>query len=220
MEGLYVLLAGFLLGIEHAFDPDHIVAVSNIVSEHKNVFKSAFLGISWGLGHTLTLLITGLLILVLKLSIPASLVTKFELAVGVVLVALGILTLVRVFQTKVHSHAHRHGSESHAHAHADDSHYHVEKRSFFVGMVHGLAGSAALMLLILSTVQDAFSGLLYIAIFGIGSIFSMMCITTLLGVPFVLTSSRFSKLNGAIRLVSGVIGIVFGLFIIYSTGFR
>lgn len=216
LSGTYILAAGFVLGIQHAFDADHVVAVSNIVGEHKNLIKSSILGALWGFGHTFTLLLTGALLLFFKLSIPKKAALSLELLVGVMLIILGALTLINAAKSRIHSHPHAHEGERHSHLHETDSHRHYKKRSFIVGMVHGLAGSAALMLLVLGTVKSAAEGLLYIAIFGFCSVLSMMLITTLIGLPFVMTTAKFTRLNSIIRITAGLIAVGLGSSIIYG----
>ncbi len=216
LSGAYILAAGFVLGIQHAFDADHVVAVSNIVSEHKNLLKSSILGAMWGFGHTFTLLLAGLLLMVFKLSIPKKAAASMEMLVGVMLIILGALTLINAAKSRLHAHMHAHDGKKHEHLHEKDSHSHYRKRSFLVGMVHGLAGSAALMLLVLGTVKSAAEGLLYIAIFGLGSVLSMMLITTLIGLPFAVTAAKFTRLNALVRVMAGLIGVGLGSFIIYG----
>ncbi len=216
ISGFYIILAGFVLGIQHAFDPDHIVAVSNIISDNKNIMRSSFLGISWGIGHTLTLLLAGLLLLVFKLSVPREISLILELLVGLLLVVFGTLTIVNASKARVHSDVHVHGKVRHLHLHDTDNHVHIDKRPFLLGMIHGFAGSAALMLLVLGTVGSVFEGLVYIAFFGLGSIFGMLLATTLISLPFVFTARKISGINVAIRIVAGIIGIVLGGFMIAS----
>ncbi len=213
---LYILSAGFILGIQHAFDADHVVAVSTIVSENKNLLKSSLLGALWGLGHTFTLLLAGIAVLFLKLAIPAGIAPYLEMLVGFMLVALGSLTAYRALSKKLHEHSHYHGKQKHMHLHDEHSHSSHEKRSFIVGMVHGLAGSAALMLLVLGTVKSQLQGILYIGLFGLGSVTSMMIVTTILGLPFAVTAAKFEKFNTLIRLSAGIIGILLGSFIVYE----
>src|SRR3989338_11560551 len=214
---LSLLVLGFVLGLEHALDADHVAAVTAIASETKSIKKSSLLGLFWGLGHTATLLIAGILVLLLKISIPEKLALSFEFLVGVVLVVLGIDVLRKTFMGKIHFHAHSHDGAEHIHIHShklSDSHDHAHK-SFSVGALHGLAGSAALMLLVLATADSLFSGLLYILVFGLGSIVAMLTISTIIGLPFRLTSN-FSKANGTIKLITGAASIVLGVSIIYG----
>lgn len=215
----YLFSAGFLLGVEHAFDPDHVVAVSVFVSERKNLLRSALIGVSWGLGHTFTLLIAGVLVLLFRLSIPDSFSFFFQLIVGFMLIFIGALALFKAFKSRFHFHRHAHDSSSHAHIHDADSHLHNGRKTFFVGMVHGLVGTAALMLLILATISSIWQGLLYIVVFGVGSILGMMFVTTLIGLPFAVTPAKFDWVGKAARVAAGLIGVVFGLFIVFKAFF-
>src|SRR5574341_1050047 len=165
---------GLLLGIQHALDPDHLVAVSTIVSEHKNFKWASLIGAFWGLGHTTTLFLVGLIVIGLRVSIPPRVGEGLELLVAFMLVILGINVLRKSFGAeRVHLHTHSHNPEAHTHFHVHDdpqqdhrhSHpFRTMRRPFIVGMVHGLAGSAALMLLVLSTIETPLGGLLYIVI--------------------------------------------------------
>lgn len=218
---LPVLFFGFLLGVKHALDADHVVAVSTIVSEHKNLIRSSLIGVSWGLGHTIMLFLAGLFVLAFKLTIPNTLALSLEFVVGAVLVILGISIAKGIISDKMHFHHHAHGKRAHFHFHShrgNKTHRH-EHKSFIVGMVHGLAGSAALMLLVLTTVDSMYQGLLYILIFGIGSIIAMLVISTLIGLPFVFTASRFEEINEKIKLTAGLISILLGIFIMVEIGF-
>ena len=216
---LSLLMLGFVLGLQHALDADHVAAVSAIASETKSVKKSSILGIFWGLGHTATLLFAGAIALLLKIAIPQKLALSFELLVGIMLVVLGFDVLRKAASNKVHLHFHEHDGKRHVHFHSHanpSSHIHTHAhKSFIVGAIHGLAGSAALMLLVLSTVDSVFSGLLYIVVFGLGSIAAMLTISTIIGLPFKLTSN-FGKVNGAIKLIAGAASVVLGASIIYG----
>jgi high-affinity nickel permease len=210
---------GFALGLKHALDADHVVAVSTIVSQTRSLKKSSLFGALWGAGHTTTLFLAGLVILIFKLAIPDKLALSFEFLVGMVLVILGVDVLRKIIRDKVHLHRHKHDRLIHAHFHSHKgsplhSHSH---RSFIVGMIHGLAGSAALMLLVLATVKSIFHGLLYILIFGIGSILGMLITSAIIGLPFVLTA-RFDRINNSVTILAGTISIVLGLIIMYEIG--
>lgn len=217
---LTILLGlGFILGLKHALDADHVVAVSTIVSQTKNLKKSSLAGAIWGMGHTATLFLVGLVILVFKLAIPDKLALSFEFIVGVVLVVLGVDVLRKVSKGKVHLHEHQHGDSVHTHLHShkeSPSHNYIHK-SFVVGTIHGLAGSAALMLLVLTTVNSIFQGLLYILIFGIGSIVGMLIVSGIIALPFLL-SSKFDKINNIVKILAGTISIVLGFTIMYEIG--
>lgn len=210
---------GFILGMKHALDADHVVAVSTIVSSTKSLKKSSLFGAIWGVGHTTTLFLVGLVILVFKLAIPARLALSFEFLVGIVLVILGLDVLRKVVRDEVHLHKHDHGGTVHMHSHShkgSSSHSHVH-RPFIVGVVHGLAGSAALMLLVLTTVNSMFQGLAYLLIFGIGSIVGMLIVSGIIGLPFLLTT-RFDRINSSVKILSGTISIVMGFIIMYEIG--
>ncbi len=216
---LNLLGLGFLLGLEHALDADHVVAVSTIVSESRSLRRSSLIGALWGMGHTTTLLIAGGILLALRLTIPTRLAQGFELLVGVVLIVLGVRVLILARREGLHLHLHRHGPEDpphvHLHGHREgEGHEHLHV-PFLVGLVHGLAGSAALMLLILTTVDSLAVGIVYILIFGLGSILGMFLLSTLIGLPFLL-AGRIRALQQGVRWVAGGISIVLGLTIVYQ----
>jgi ABC-type nickel/cobalt efflux system permease component RcnA len=214
---------GLVLGVQHALDPDHLIAVSTIVSEHKNFKWASLIGAFWGLGHTTTLFIVGLLVIGLRVTIPPRLGNGLELLVALMLVILGSNVLRKTFGAeRVHLHTHSHNPETHTHFHVhekhpqDHGHAHpltVMRRPFIVGMVHGLAGSAALMLLVLSTIDSPVGGLLYIVIFGLGSVGGMLLLSSIISLPFILTAQRFTLMNRWIRILAGVASIAFGLFL-------
>lgn len=217
------LLLGFLLGLKHAVDPDHLVAVSTIVSEHRSIARSSLVGTLWGLGHTASLLGVGLIVILLKAPIPTSVASIMEMAVAVMLVILGAGVARRAARRPsftVHSHVHSHEegtqhSHLHVHSEADHGHNHypfkIGRKPFVVGLVHGAAGSAALTLLVLTTIPSAAAGLAYIALFGIGSVGGMLLMSAVVGLPFAVTAGRLSKLNVAVRMIAGLSSVVFGL---------
>ena len=218
-----VLVIGFVLGLQHATEADHLAAVSTIVSEKKNLFTASLVGGLWGIGHTISLFAVGLLVILLKVEISPSIEAKLEACVGAMLVLLGINALRKLFRaSKVHVHSHEHDGHKHVHIHAhgagsiEESHHRLSPRSIFIGMVHGLAGSAALMLLVVPTIPSQSVALLYILIFGIGSIGGMMAMSFLIGLPFHFTAGRFDVLNRGIRLVAGVFSLGLGASIIYE----
>jgi high-affinity nickel permease len=221
-----LLALGFLLGIGHAFDADHVVAVSTLVTKNRNLKKSSFLGIFWGIGHTTTLLIVGLAILTLKLTIPDKIALSMEFLVGAMLVVLGGSVLKEVITNRIHMHSHSHGREPHLHLHAhkeEKAHVHQHRlrpefKSMLVGMIHGLAGSAALVLLVLTAAPSLAHGIFYILIFGMGSIIGMMLISTLISLPLILTVKKFDSLNEKIRTGAGLISIGLGIVIMLEIG--
>ena len=245
---------GFVLGLQHALDPDHMVAVSTIVSEQKSVARSSLVGTFWGLGHTASLLAVGLVVIISRQAIPPRLAEWMELAVAFMLVFLGVRTLRKARREwRIHIHTHEHDGHRHMHLHAhrreaahadavhpdavhpDTEHSHVDAqlhqhqhhheafqfgwRPFLVGTVHGLAGSGALMLLVLGTIRSALGQVAYIATFGVGSIGGMLIMSALISLPFVLTAARFQHANRFIQVTAGVVSTVFGAFLVWEHGF-
>lgn len=220
-------MIGFVLGLHHATEADHLAAVSTIVSEKKNVFTASLVGGMWGIGHTISLFAVGLVVIFLKLQISESVEAKLEGIVGIMLVALGANALRKLFQSKkIHVHSHAHGGHEHLHFHthqdekAEKSHHRFSPRSVAIGMIHGLAGSAALMLLIVPTIHEPLVAMMYILIFGAGSIGGMMVMSMLIGLPFHFTANRFDALNKGIRLCAGAFSLVLGGSIIYEKFFQ
>lgn len=210
MYPLATLFFGFLLGIKHSFEADHVIAVSNIVTQQKNPLKSALVGAYWGVGHTATLLVIGLIVLVFKISIPENVGMFLEFAVGVMIVVLGLLTLKRLREIGE-------TEEAYVEAHERQKN-HVHHRSLLVGSVHGLAGSGALMLLVLSTVSSVTEGTYYIVLFGVGSILGMTLMSLLIGLPFAVSAKKFPKAEKYLRLAAGLTSILFGIYYMYQVG--
>jgi len=224
-----ILGLGFLIGLKHATEADHLAAVSTIVTERRSLWSSSIVGGIWGLGHTISLLIVGIFVLLLNFQVSEQAERMLEFGVGVMLVLLGLNVLRKIMQGgTLHFHTHEHGERIHAHPHlheagradAPDTHHGLSfsPRALLVGMVHGLAGSAALMLLILPTIESRPLGLLYIIVFGIGSIGGMMLMSFLVGLPFTLTALRFNRFNYLLQSIAGLISIGLGLYIIYEKG--
>lgn len=224
-----ILGLGFVLGLKHATEADHLAAVSTIVSERKSLWSSAFVGGLWGLGHTVSLFIAGVFVLLLDFQISEQAERILEFCVGIMLVLLGLNVLRKILQGgKFHFHTHEHGERLHAHPHihtpgqTDEAETHhgfkFSPRSLIIGMIHGLAGSAALMLLIIPTIESRTVGLLYIIIFGAGSIGGMMLMSFLVGLPFHLTAKNFNRLNYTLQSIAGFASIGIGLYIIYEKG--
>ena len=221
---------GFILGLKHALDADHIVAVSTIVSEHKSISKSSLIGTFWGLGHTVSLFLIGLLVILLRLVIPPKLALLMEFGVAMMLVFLGANIIWKFFrERKIHIHSHEHDGVPHAHIHLHEQgreeaheHNHLIKfgsKPFLVGLVHGVAGSAALMVLVLTTIPSPLTGLLYIVVFGVGSIGGMLLMSSLIGLPFVFTANKFASMNQAIKVLAGTSSIAFGVYLGWEIGF-
>lgn len=219
-----ILLIGFVLGLQHAVEADHLAAVSTIVSEKKNLWTASIVGGFWGLGHTISLFIVGAIVIFLKVHISETVEARLEAIVGGMLILLGLNALRKLFGAqKVHVHKHEHGGREHVHLHTHDhghehgtEHHRFSPRSILIGMVHGLAGSAALMLLILPVIPSPAVALLYIVVFGVGSIGGMMAMSFLIGLPFHFTAGRFVLLNTAIRLIAGVFSLCLGFYIVYE----
>ncbi len=259
---LAIAFLGLILGMRHATDPDHVIAVTTILSRERRLAVAARIGVVWGLGHTLTVLIVGAAIIVFKIAIPTRLGLSMEFAVAIVLILLGAgaaAGLVRNAATRtfgdslrdermvVHTHAHAHDGGVHAHPHVhvgahedaheddDDATHHDHRialdapptfaarrpllRSFAVGLVHGLAGSAAIALLVLSAIPDPMWATLYLAIFCVGTIIGMALITTAIATPFIAVSKRASWIHQGLVTGSGLLSFCFGLFLAYQIGF-
>jgi high-affinity nickel permease len=250
---LAVIGVGFLLGVRHATDPDHVVAVSTIVSRQQSIRYASLVGAMWGLGHTITIFFVGVAIILFNLVIPPRIGLAMELAVGLMLILLGVLNLTGVMQwiTNRFTPNHAHGGVVHSHTHLHDGLYHEHFQSripevhihmdqklrgsfrnvlqrlglyqllrpFAVGLVHGLAGSAAVALLVLTAIRDPRWAIAYLLVFGLGTIAGMMLITMIIGAPFAYTGKRFVPLNRSLGLASGLVSIAFGLFITFHIGF-
>jgi ABC-type nickel/cobalt efflux system permease component RcnA len=228
---LSVLALGFVLGLKHALDPDHMVAVSTIVSESKSVKRSSLVGTFWGLGHTMSLLLAGVLVIALKVQISDRLASWMEFAVALMLILLGLKAMLKSLRGwKVHVHRHTHDGTTHSHLHmhrGDEDHQHAHRhlirsgaRPFAVGLVHGMAGSAALMILVLATIPSAIAGLIYVAVFGIGSVGGMLIMSSLISLPFVFTRKRFKVLSEGLQVAVGLFSVSFGLFLAWQYGFH
>ncbi|MEO8074649.1 MAG: urease accessory protein UreH [Acidobacteriota bacterium] len=224
-----ILSLGFFLGLKHATEADHLAAVSTIVSERKSLLSSAIVGGFWGLGHTISLFIAGVLVLLLDFKISEKTERMLEFGVGIMLLFLGLNVLRKLIKGgTLHFHTHEHGEHAHVHPHVheegheDEPHTHhgfsFSPRALLVGMVHGMAGSAALMLLVIPTIGSNWAGLLYIAIFGVGSIGGMILMSLLVGLPFHLTASRLTRFSFILQSIAGLFSIGIGLYIIYEKG--
>jgi ABC-type nickel/cobalt efflux system permease component RcnA len=200
-------LIGFLLGIKHAIEPDHVIAVSTIASELKNIKRSVFAGVYWGIGHTATLFIFGMFLIIAKNTITDKMAMSLEFIVGIMLVALGLSSLFSIMKHN-HPHAHEHPSAKNKRR--------PQIKSFCIGLVHGLAGSSAMVLLTMSTVTNAWQGALYILTFGCGTVFGMLCFSTVIGLPFILTSGK--QFNKYLSNFAGLVSILFGLYYMYNLG--
>jgi len=225
---LALLGFGFVLGLRHALDVDHLAAVSTLVTQRRSLWRASLVGALWGLGHTAALLAASVVVIGLHAEIPPRLASALELGVAVMLVVLG-LNLLRTVWTggTLHHHVHSHGDRAHVHPHLHDSdpttgdgHHHLRtgRRPFLVGLVHGLAGSGALMLAVLATIPSPALALAYVGIFGAGSIAGMMAMSTLFGLPLVLVGGRFASAELALRLGAALGSLAVGLRLAWELG--
>lgn len=249
MTLLSIIALGFFLGMRHAVDPDHVIAVSTIVSRQPSLARSAGIGMFWGIGHTLTIFLVGAAIILFNLVIPPRIGLSMELSVGIMLILLGAMNVAGFLRSMpasaslpappsvIHAHPHSHGDyvHIHPHGHSPESHPHQPEqtplarldrifgklgvyqslRPLVVGIVHGLAGSAAVALLVLTTIRNTRWALAYLLVFGMGTIAGMMLITLSLAstLRFVGKGPAFSR---RLALASGVLSLAFGLVVAYQ----
>lgn len=246
MSGLPAIAAlGFFLGMRHATDPDHVIAVSTIVTRARGTTHAALIGAVWGVGHTLTILIVGACIILFGWVIPPRLGLSLELSVGIMLIILGLMNLSAMLSrvpagTPPHSHAHPHGDyvHTHPHGHNPEAHPHSADqtpvawldrhlgrlgayqlvRPLVVGVVHGLAGSAAVALLVLATIPSPGWAIAYLLVFGVGTVAGMMLITALIALPAAYAERRRATWQRGLRIASGLVSLGFGLFLAWQIG--
>ena len=251
MNGLATIVAlGFVLGMRHATDPDHVIAVTTIVARQRKAGSAAWIGALWGLGHTLTILAVGGGIILFRWVIPPRIGLSMEFSVGLMLILLGVMNLTGIWRLiaaqngsdgrSLHSHPHSHGDfiHDHSHGHGSGGHPHDPERTpvgwldrrlgglgayrwvrpLLVGIVHGLAGSAAVALLVLATIADPTWAVFYLLIFGLGTIAGMILITVVIAVPFAWGSARSIRVGEMLRISSGVLSLAFGLFLAWQIG--
>jgi hypothetical protein len=204
---------GFVLGLRHALEADHLAAISTIVTERRSLLSSLFVGAFWGIGHTLALLLAGVGVLLLRYRMTDQTAHALELCVGIMLVLLGANAL-RSLVRRGASHGHDHATGA-LHSH---SAVWLVGRPFAVGMVHGLAGSAPLLVLTVTLMSSPLVAFSYIAVFGVGSIMGMAAMSLLVSVPARLTVEHFARTNLALRGLSGLFSVSLGLFIVYENG--
>jgi len=198
MSLLFTFITSLLLGMRHATDPDHVVAVTTIVSRERSVAKSAGIGAVWGLGHTITLLVVGGAIIAFKIGLDARLGLSLELCVAIMLIVLGVLNLFNV-------RANTRGLNA--------------TRPFIVGVVHGLAGSAGAALLIVPLIDDPRWAALYLLTFGLGTVVGMALVTLTIAFPTLLATAHLPSFQRTLRLASGAASLVFGLYLVQKIGF-
>ena len=220
-----ILGLGFLLGLKHATDADHVVAVTTFVSQERSLLRSCWIGLFWGAGHTLSLAIAGTAIILLKVTVSDRLSGALELGVAVMLVALGARVLYLTWKEKfrLHRHPHTHvpGRAPHAHWHLHlpgklEEHagwLHIGLRPLLVGMIHGAAGTGALMLLVLSTIQAPLEALFYIVVFGAGSVAGMLIVSFLLAIPLQWAARNVASGYRGVQVAAGLFSCVFGILL-------
>ncbi len=238
---------GFLLGMRHATDADHVIAVTTILNRSRRFAHLTLIGALWGLGHTVTVVVVGVAIIAFNVVIPPPVGLAMEFAVAIMLIALGILNLtggLRQLTERVtppapmhgHPHAHLHAHDddvvehphrhAHLHGHGSDTGlglletlgWYQIARPVAVGLVHGLAGSAAVALLVLATIQDTGAALGYLLIFCVGVAAGMAVLTTVIGLPFWVASARSEQINRWLMIASGLLSLAFGLYLAYQIG--
>ena len=241
---LSLTLLGFFLGMRHATDPDHVIAVSTIVTRQPTIRAALLIGSLWGVGHTLTIVAVGGAIVLFTIVIPPRLGLSMEMAVALMLIVLGMWNLTGILEqirgmrplggggaNGLHAHLHSHGREAGQHEDRDDETavawldrrltglgvYQV-LRPLIVGLVHGLAGSAAVALLVLALIKNPWWAIAYLVLFGIGTIAGMMLITTAIGALVAYASTRSSRVERYLRIASGLLSLGFGLFLVYQIG--
>jgi sulfite exporter TauE/SafE len=217
---LAVLMVGFVLGIKHAVEPDHVIAVSTIAAKSKSLWRSSLAGVFWGVGHTATLFIVGLVLILMKNEIPEKWALSLEFTVGIMLVYLGISSVFKSNAKKIHFHDHEHDGYVHNHFHETHRHEHKETsyvKSMIIGMVHGLAGSAAMVLLTMTTVSTVWQAIVYILVFGVGTVIGMLLFTTIIGLPFVFSANNV-RVNDVLIRMTGLVSTVFGFYYMYNLG--
>jgi high-affinity nickel permease len=251
---LSILAVGFFLGMRHATDPDHVIAVTTIVSNQRNNLRAVLIGAFWGVGHTVTIFVVGAGIILFNLVIPVRVGLSMEFSVAVMLIVLGLMNVAGFLRSMpegsihthdgekvIHSHPHSHGDyvHNHPHAHEPEVHRHPPNqtplawldpvfgriglyqylRPFVVGVVHGLAGSAAVALLVLTTIRNVHWAVAYLLIFGVGTIAGMMLITMSLASAFTMVGSGRQRFSRRLALASGLLSLCFGLFVAYQICF-
>ena len=225
-----IILLGLLLGMQHALEADHLAAVASLAAESRSKRRIIRHGVVWGLGHMATLCVFAGAVLVSRSMVGPALAHWLEVAVGVMLMALGGNVIYRLIRERVHIHIHRHADGAvhvHAHAHANESrrhgqrpHGHVHRpgfpvRSLLVGMMHGLAGSAVLVVLAATALRSPLEGVGYVLVFGLGSVLGMALLSAVIAVPLSLTATRLTWAHRAIRGATGVVSIVLGGVIVF-----
>jgi high-affinity nickel permease len=233
-----ILILSFLLGMRHATDPDHVVAITTIVTKQRGIAQAGLIGVLWGLGHTFTIFLVGTMIILFQVTIPPRVGLSMEFTVAAMLILLGVLNLTGTlcwlqdnFTSSLQLLApDTELSDSAANSKSTNPESRLQAmfktlglfnilRPLMIGIVHGLAGSAAVALLVMTTIHNSWWAIAYLLLFGIGTIAGMMLITALLAMPFAITLKSFSGLNRGMAIASGLLSLGFGLFLSYQIGF-
>jgi cytochrome c biogenesis protein CcdA len=222
----FPLLLTIYAGFTHAFEADHLLAVSNIVSQRNNTRSSMKDGMFWGLGHASTILSIGVLMILFKVGISAHYFHYFEIVVGIMLIALAVYRLLKFFRSKkivihTHSHEHQEGHHRHLHVHIgkEDEHHHPHSLAYGVGLVHGLAGSGALIFIAMSQMKEPVDGLVYLLIFGTGCIAGMLLAAGLFSIPFSKKIMQAQSLQTFLIITSSILCLLYGSKVIYENLF-
>ncbi|MGJ4945498.1 urease accessory protein [Bradyrhizobium sp. HKCCYLS1011] len=229
---LAILSLGFVLGLQHALEADHVAAVSSIAARRSDVSDIVKHGLTWGLGHTLTLFVCAGAALLVGHVIPELLSRRLETAVGIMLIGLGAHLIWRLWRDRVHFHRHSHRDGTahfHAHSHAGETlpharavHAHTHGfrwRTLFIGLMHGMAGSAALLVLAVAEAPTPAAGLIYILLFGVGSMIGMAALSAVIAVPFAISARGLSVANHVLQAAVGAVTIGIGVRTILMTAF-
>jgi high-affinity nickel permease len=251
---LSIIAVGFFLGMRHATDPDHVIAVTTIVTRQRQLTRAALTGAFWGVGHTLTISVVGVMIILFNLVIPTRIGLSMEFSVALMLIVLGIMNVAAFMRSAsaisarastnsepMHVHPHAHGDyvHTHAHGHLPETHSHLSDstplalldrlfgklavyrplRPFIVGVVHGLAGSAAVALLVLAAIPDPRWAVVYLLVFGAGTVGGMMLITMSIASAFTFMGKGRQRFSQRLGLVSGILSLAFGMLLVYQIGF-
>lgn len=227
IEFLTILGLGFVLGLRHALDSDHLAAVSTVLAQRPSLRASGMIGFSWGLGHTVVLLLVGAVVLVFRMPIPEPVAEAAEFGVGAMLVLLGGMLGMRLLRERWHVHTHDHNGAPHVHLHShalveDHGHGHWWRdsvRPFCIGMAHGLAGSAALLLIVLSSARSVPEGLIYIAVFGVGSILGMMLVGIVVSLPLLWSLNLGRPVFLAVQGLASLGSVAVGLALMFQIAF-
>jgi sulfite exporter TauE/SafE len=221
-----LLVLGLLLGLKHAMEADHVSTVATLASRSSSTRQTVGVAAAWGLGHASSLVVLGTVLVALGATLPAAVARAFELAIGLILIALGVDVLRRLRQRRVHLHVHEHGGTRHLHAHAheekSDQHDHPHgsslwRRSLLIGGVHGLAGSAAVTVLALPAGSIG-RALVYLLVFGAGTVLGMVALTLVVSLPLKVSFERNQWVWIAVQVSLSMIDLSLGAWIVVQSG--